>query len=225
MHIENMKSMMECLAEKAKSQIDGNLDGVDAKELGEVVDMIKDLNEGLYYAQIVKAMEEGRESEDQEGSRYYFYDPMIHGNPRYYGKPNRVYMTNGSSMDSGMRGYNNNRYSNGRYAPDGDTMRRYSTNYPDMYDPANSFNQNKWRLEKDAYTPKESKYDRAMRYYSESKVEHDKGTEDDNNAKLKFLGEFLDTATDDIVDIYNDASSSEQDMIVKKMSSLLAKMK
>ena len=35
-----------------------DLDAIDTKELGEVVDMIKDLEEAIYYATIVESMKE-----------------------------------------------------------------------------------------------------------------------------------------------------------------------
>jgi hypothetical protein len=38
-----------------------DLDTIDAKEMGEVIDMIKDLSETMYYCSIVKAMEEGEQ--------------------------------------------------------------------------------------------------------------------------------------------------------------------
>lgn len=52
----------------AQSQM-SHLDMVDAKELGEVVDMIKDLEEAIYYCTIVKAMEE----RDQEPEHHHYY--------------------------------------------------------------------------------------------------------------------------------------------------------
>ena len=38
-----------------------NLQDVDAKELGEVIDMIKDLSETAYYCSIAEAMEDSKE--------------------------------------------------------------------------------------------------------------------------------------------------------------------
>ena len=51
--MERLKSMKDCLMAQAQSQM-GNLHQVDAKELGEVVDMIKDLEEAIYYCTITK---------------------------------------------------------------------------------------------------------------------------------------------------------------------------
>lgn len=220
MHIENMKNMMECLCTKAKSEIDGNIDSVDTHELGEVIDMIKDLNEGLYYANISKSMEEGekRDEESREMPEYYrgyHYDPSIHGD--IYRDDYRTYKPR---INANMRMYNDNRYDNGRYAPDGDGIRGYSVNYPDMYDPSNDFNNNKWRFEK----PYESKFDKSLRYYNESKAEHDKGTEEDINARLKFLKGLLDSTGEVLLKSYEEASSQEQELIDKTMSVWMSKM-
>ena len=54
--MERLKKMKESLMNCVESQIHNNLKEVDAKELGEAVDMIKDLEEAMYYATITEAM-------------------------------------------------------------------------------------------------------------------------------------------------------------------------
>ena len=46
--MDKYKSMKDTLVAQVQTQL-GNLENVDAKELGEVVDMIKDLEEAMYY--------------------------------------------------------------------------------------------------------------------------------------------------------------------------------
>jgi hypothetical protein len=58
--MERLKKIKDCLICVVESHID-DLDAVDAKEMGEVIDMIKDLSETMYYCSIVKAMEEGEQ--------------------------------------------------------------------------------------------------------------------------------------------------------------------
>ena len=58
--MERLKQMKETLMSSVQSQL-GNLDNVDAKELGEAVDMIKDLSEAIYYCTITEEMEEYKE--------------------------------------------------------------------------------------------------------------------------------------------------------------------
>ena len=48
----------------------GSLEKVNAKELGEAVDMIKDLSEAIYYCTITEAME--KSAEDKTNNTYYY---------------------------------------------------------------------------------------------------------------------------------------------------------
>ena len=63
MHIERMHKMIECLTEKALCEFDKGIENIDTCEMGQVVDMIKDLNEAEYKAVIVKSMKEADEEE------------------------------------------------------------------------------------------------------------------------------------------------------------------
>jgi hypothetical protein len=67
--MERLKHIKENLMCAVEAQM-YNLEEVDAKELGEVVDMIKDIEEAIYYCTITKAME-GKEKEG--GNQYHHY--------------------------------------------------------------------------------------------------------------------------------------------------------
>jgi ribonucleotide reductase beta subunit family protein with ferritin-like domain len=54
--MEKFKWMEKCLIENVEKQMT-HLETVDAAELGEVIDMIKDLEQAMYYCSVVKAME------------------------------------------------------------------------------------------------------------------------------------------------------------------------
>jgi hypothetical protein len=56
--MERMKSIKETLLNRVLAET-SHLDSVDTKELGEVIDMIKDLKEAIYYETVTKAMETG----------------------------------------------------------------------------------------------------------------------------------------------------------------------
>jgi hypothetical protein len=56
MSIDNLKTMKEQLMSCVQGQL-GDLSKVDAQELGEAVDMIKDLSEAIYYCTITESME------------------------------------------------------------------------------------------------------------------------------------------------------------------------
>lgn len=67
--IKSMKHSLLCCAQGQMS----HLDKVDAKELGEVIDMIKDLEEAMYYCVITEAMLKQGHEEKQES--IYYSDP------------------------------------------------------------------------------------------------------------------------------------------------------
>ena len=78
--MNNLKSMKEQLTNVVQAQM-GNMQNVNAKELGEAVDMIKDLSEAIYYCTITEAMEEKEKEEmhyytdvDREYGRMYYDD-------------------------------------------------------------------------------------------------------------------------------------------------------
>ena len=73
--MERLKQMKETLMGCIQSQM-SHLDMVDTKELGEAIDMVKDLEEAIYYHTITKAMEgknyaEYRDMDRQKGRMYY----------------------------------------------------------------------------------------------------------------------------------------------------------
>lgn len=69
MHIEKLKNIQETLATVAEEQLT-HLECVDAKELGEVIDIIKDIEETIYYCTVTKAMKEGAENHEPEVMYY-----------------------------------------------------------------------------------------------------------------------------------------------------------
>lgn len=71
--MNHLKSMKEQLICKVQEQFD-YLDVVDTKELGEVIDMIKDIAEAEYYCTITKAMEE-KDKEERSDNIYYHTMP------------------------------------------------------------------------------------------------------------------------------------------------------
>jgi hypothetical protein len=66
MDIEMLNEIQHALTDKVHDQLD-NLDGVCTSEMGEVVDMIKDLAETVYYCTIVAAMESQDEPHWESG--------------------------------------------------------------------------------------------------------------------------------------------------------------
>jgi hypothetical protein len=56
----------------------GDLKKVDTKELGEVIDMIKDLSETMYYCSVVEAMEDAADKESSNNTYYYMERYLPH---------------------------------------------------------------------------------------------------------------------------------------------------
>ena len=108
--MEKLKQMKEALVGCVQTQIYGNLEKVDTKELGEAVDMIKDLAEAIYYCTITEAMEkeEKEGGKGQHGMMYYnprmmpmeYYDPRLR--ERYM--PGSMYAQGGGGGSSGSGG-------------------------------------------------------------------------------------------------------------------------
>ena len=80
--MEQLKAIKRCLVDSLQSQL-GDIKHLDAKELGEVTDAIKDVEEAMYYCSIIKAMEkseeEGKEKQAFNNINYY-----MDGSPATY---------------------------------------------------------------------------------------------------------------------------------------------
>ena len=80
--MERLKQMKDSLISIVQSQMGGHLDQVNTEELGEAIDMIKDLEEAIYYCTITKAM---TEKEDKEKEHYYYTEKVYPDYlPKYY---------------------------------------------------------------------------------------------------------------------------------------------
>lgn len=83
MGIETLKEMKTSIVRCVEGQMD-NLKEVDAKELGQAIDMIKDLSEAIYYCTITESMEKAEKEQEErppEVRTVNYYTPMM---PMYY---------------------------------------------------------------------------------------------------------------------------------------------
>ena len=87
--MEQLKNIEQCLIGSVQGQL-GDLKKVDAKEMGEVIDMIKDLEEAMYYCAITEAMEKTKEKEESMPMNVNYYMEGDMGRS-YYGGGNRMY--------------------------------------------------------------------------------------------------------------------------------------
>ena len=80
MSYERMKHLKDCLLCCIENQM-SNLEQVDAAELGEAIDMLKDLEEAIYYYTVSEAMTEN----EYEGGNKKHHEEIY--NERYYSSP------------------------------------------------------------------------------------------------------------------------------------------
>lgn len=100
--MEQLKMIKEQITSQVLNQM-GDLQNVSTKELGEAIDMIKDLSEATYYCTVVKAMEEASDSKDKSTNNYYYTD---HYYPHSYYRDvdrdlGRMYYSGGGNSGSG----------------------------------------------------------------------------------------------------------------------------
>ena len=211
MHIERMHKMIECLTEKALCELEKGTENVDTCEMGQVVDMIKDLNEAEYKAVIVKAMKKADEEKEE-------YDKMLLRELKEeYGE------------DAGRRFYDHYRYSDGRFAPKGHGSYRrgyeeppYYHMTPEMYrDMDRDTNSRMYYTETGM---NESGYDRAKRTYTETKEMHRGNTPEDKKAKMQELERYAKSLTEDVVEMVSDMSDEEKNLLRTKMQILMQKI-
>lgn len=102
--MERLKHIKETLIGCIEGQM-GHLDTVNTEELGDVVDMVKDLEEAIYYCTITKAME-GKEKSGETHHYYTEYRDMDRPNGKmYYSEPSGNNMGSHTNNTNGSRTY------------------------------------------------------------------------------------------------------------------------
>lgn len=214
--VDRLKRMKETLASCVEGQL-GNLHNVDAKELGEVVDMVKDLEEAIYYCTITKSMEEAEKKEKHTEHHYYtpiyYRDMDRNGGRMYYPEMDEDMMYyDGQPRDSmgrftgGRRNYDGNGSSGGNQSgTSGNSTgsRQFSEREFPMY----------MRDEREGRSPM------SRRTYMESKQMHK-----DKASKIKDLEQYAKELSEDIVEMIEDASPEEKQILEKKMTALASKI-
>lgn len=108
--MEELKTIKAQVIAQVMGQL-GNLKEVDTKELGEAIDMIKDLAEASYYCTIEEAMNKADEEKGSSNNyyyteKYYPYRDMDRQYGRmYYGDGRQPSSSSGQSNDGGGRNY------------------------------------------------------------------------------------------------------------------------
>ena len=195
MCMESFKSMKQTLMACAQSQM-GHLDKVDAKELGEVIDMIKDLEEAIYYCTITEAMNQKTESIAKE-HYYYYTEPYYRDDREKEMERGRMYYTERGrgSKSHDMYGSSNN--------GDWDSTGAHSDR--SMSD---------WMRDS-----REGRSHMSRKTYIESRETHQ-----DKAHQLKELEKYMQELTQDMVEMIEDASPEEKQYLEKRISALAQKI-
>ena len=195
--MEELKNIEKCLISFIQAQC-SDLRRVDAKELGEVIDAVKDLEEARYYCSITEAMEKSAEEKESGGMMVnYYMEPMY-----YRGQPRDGmgrYMSGGSQDNSDM-GQSSSGTRN--YVP-------YMEYAPYM------MRDDRWR---DEHLGDRSGMSRRM--YMESKQ-----MRGDGQQSMKELEHYIKDLGDDLTDMIKESSQEEKQVLSSKLSQLATKIK
>ena len=207
--MEQLKTIKEQLIAQVQSQMN-DLRCVDTKELGEVIDMVKDLSEAIYYCEVYDQMKTADESRAvmKENNNYYYteryYDPQRdmdkHYGRMYYSSPSSQAGTGASSSNSGG---NSGMASNSSQSIGQNSSSYYTERDYPVY----------LRDEREGRSPIKRKM------YMESKR---KGM--DSSKSMKELENYLQDLTSDMMEMLDNASPEEKSMVQKKINTLLAKI-
>lgn len=74
--MKKLKAIKDTLLCAVEEQLCGNLALIDTKELGEVVDMVKDISETMYYCSVVEAMGKSSTSKSKATTPDHYTDQM-----------------------------------------------------------------------------------------------------------------------------------------------------
>ena len=221
--MDRLKHMKETLMCAVEMQL-CDLGEVDTKELGEAIDMIKDLEEAIYYCTVTEAMnnpqheiewemKKGDHHQQENGdSRMYYngsrngmsYMPYAEGGQMYAERRRRADGT--FYADSG-----NSQAGNGgsSYAEGGMDMSYNAMNGGSMYADGG-------QMYRDS---REGRSYNSRRMYMEAKdMKRDKATQ------LRELEKYMQELSQDITEMIADASSEEKQYLEKKITALASKV-
>lgn len=217
MGIEAMKSIQEQLISCVHGQM-GDLKNTDSKELGQAIDMIKDMEEAIYYHTITEAMNKTPEPETRGGGtninyyttptpyptrmlppdNYNYRDMERNGGYMYY--PGQGSGSSGGGGNSGGRGGSSSGRNSGN-GGGGNTSYYTEMPYGMLWD------------------PREGRSALRRKMYMEGKEQHK-----DTTSQLKELEAYLQELSSDITEMIQDASPEERAALRQKMTTLVSKI-
>ena len=199
--MEQLKHMKESLICCAQSQM-GHLDQVDAKELGEVVKMIKNIEEAIYYCTITEAMNSKENS--MNGNNH-----MMNGENRMYYMEPRMYYPNGNGNRSNSGNNNSNTNRNNETSSNSDMMARDKRDYQEY--------EYEYPMEMRDY--REGRSPRSRRMYMEAQQSHS-----DKTTQMRELEKYMQELSQDVIEMIENASPEERQYLEKKLNVLSSKI-
>ena len=195
---EKLKWMKDTLVCVVETQL-CNLEEVDTEELGEAIDMIKDLEEAIYYSTVTEAMTNPKKEEVWEmkksdhhqengDSRMYYEYPMMYSDNGRNRRDDGTYYKDSGSPNSGSNSGNGNS----------------NTNYYD---------------DSMGYDSREGRSPMSRRMYMEAK-----NTGRDKATQLRELEKYMQELSQDITEMIADASPEEKQYLEKKITALASKI-
>lgn len=225
--MEKLKHMKESLVHAVQSQVDGHLNEVDTKELGEAVDMIKDLSEAIYYCTIVESMEKSEKEggNEQHKAPMYFYTermypremayrefPMMYRDyPEYYSPYGRDRMY--ADGRGGSSGGNSNGGSSGGNSGSGGSSGGSSA-YTPMMITGQPVDKGMLRDVREGRSPM------ARRSYMEAKAH-----QHDSASKMKELETYMQELSQDLTEMIQGSSPEEKQLLQQRIATLATKIK
>lgn len=205
--MERLKRVKETLMSCIEGQM-GHLDTVDTEELGDVVDMVKDLEEAIYYCTITKAMEEKEKMGNGEKEYHYYTEYRYperdidrEKGKMYYNMMPMTYTDQGRMYYNGGNGSSSSGSSGGATSNSSNSRNYSEYEYPIMRD------------------NREGRSPMSRKTYMESKEMHQPKT-----TQMKELEKYLQELSSDIIEMIEDASPEEKTLLEKKISALATKI-
>ena len=226
---EKLKWMKDSLICVVENQL-CNLGEVDTEELGDAIDMIKDLEEAIYYCTVTEAMnkqghemsmemKKGDHQQKPEDDRMYYsggYPAMYADNGRrrradgtFYAEGGQNYANGGQSGSGGGQNYagGNGGGQNYMYADSGMPQSGNGTSSRNYYDGP------MYRDEREGRS-----YNSRKMYMEAKEMSKDKATQ------LRELEKYMQELSQDITEMIADASPEEKQYLEKKITALASKI-
>ena len=235
---KQIKKMCEKLIDTVNHELDKGIENIDTKELGEAIDMIKDLYEAkkemyeaCYYKQVMEAMEkhdfEDEEEVEKEGRKGYRGQPrdskgryMSRRGRKGYEMPMMMYDEEWEEIET-MRDMDRpmgKMYYGGEVG--GNTMVRRANN-TSMNNSGTNRGYDENRMQKDA---REGRSGEARRGYMETKEMNSGNSPEEKQHKMKELEKYMKELSADVTDMISDMSQEEKTLMKQKMQVLMQKI-